>query len=198
VDRYWLLTWTMYGNWLPGDSRGFVSSVNDGKGRKVTHNIPGTPFDEDWELLNGSMLRSLKQPPIRLNLDQANVVEQQFHETACYRGWQLIAAAIMANHCHIVIGVPGDPNPSDLLRDFKAYASRSLNRRWSKPLCGTWWTESGSKRKLKAESAILSAVAYVRDQEYPLVLWIETPFGQELGSGPAPGKLTRKNKVDGP
>jgi hypothetical protein len=25
MDRFWLLTWTMYGNWLLGDPRGFVS-----------------------------------------------------------------------------------------------------------------------------------------------------------------------------
>ena len=25
--RYWLLTWTTYGTWLPGDDRGFVSPV---------------------------------------------------------------------------------------------------------------------------------------------------------------------------
>jgi len=182
MDRHWLLTWTMYGNWLPGDPRGFVSSVSDGKGGKATHNIPGTPFDEDWESLNSAMLRCLKQPPIRLNRDQTIVVLKQFQETANYRGWLLIAAAVMANHCHIVVGVPGDPAPSKILGDFKAYASRSLNRKWCKPVCGTWWTESGSKRKLKGDLAILGAVAYVRDQEFPLELWVEPIFAVELGT----------------
>ena len=32
MDRYWLLTWTTYGTWLPGDRRGFVSNVLDGSG----------------------------------------------------------------------------------------------------------------------------------------------------------------------
>jgi hypothetical protein len=138
MDRYWLLTWTMYGNWLPGDPRGFVSTVSDGKGGKTIHNLPGTPYDEDWELLNGAMIRSLKQPPIRLTKEQANAVFAQFQETATCRGWQLIAVAIMANHCHIAVGVPGDPDPSKILGDFKSYASRALNKRWSKPVCGTW------------------------------------------------------------
>ncbi len=191
MDRYWLLTWTMYGNWLPGDPRGFVSSVRNGKGGRVTHNIPGTPYDEDWELLNVSMLQSLKQPPIRLARDQADVVLKQFHETATYRAWQLIAAAVMANHCHLVVGVVGDPEPSKVLGDFKAYASRALNRKWPKPVSGTWWTESGSKRKLKDEPAILGAVAYVRDQEFPLAIWIDPVFANELGSGIAPGKTKR-------
>jgi hypothetical protein len=54
----------------------------------------------------------------------------------------------MNNHFHIVAGVLGDPDPHDLMRDFKSYASRRLNRNWAKPESGTWWTESGSVRKL--------------------------------------------------
>src|SRR5947209_816005 len=27
MDRYWFLTWTTYGTWLPGDARGFVGRV---------------------------------------------------------------------------------------------------------------------------------------------------------------------------
>lgn len=188
IDRYWLLTWTTYGTWLPGDPRGFVSQVNDGKGGKVIHNVPGTPYDEDWELLNAAMFRKLKQPPIRLTTSQADTALEQFIETASCRQWQLVAAAIMANHCHLEVGVPGDPEPSKILGDFKAYASRALNRQWSKPVCGTWWTESGSKRKLKNDAAILNAVAYLRDQEFPLALLIDAAFEAELGSGIAPGK----------
>jgi REP element-mobilizing transposase RayT len=183
MDRHWLLTWTMYGNWLPDDPRGFVSRVNDGAGGKAIHNIPGTPYDEDWELLDAAMLRSLKQPPIHINRKEAEAVLHQFHETATFRAWQLIAAAVMANHCHIVVGVPSDPNPSKILGDFKAYASRALNRRWNKPVAGTWWTESGSKRKLKDELAILGAAAYVRDQEFPLAIWVDPVFASELGRG---------------
>ena len=49
MDRYWLLTWTTYGTWLPGDQRGFVSNVPNGSGPEVRHNIPGTPYDADDE-----------------------------------------------------------------------------------------------------------------------------------------------------
>jgi hypothetical protein len=101
IDRYWFLTWTTYGTWLPGDVRG---------------------------------------------------------------------------------SVPGDPDPELMLRDYKAYASRALNRRWRKPDSGTWWTESGSKRKLKDEAAILAAARYIRDQEFPLVVWIHPKFAPELAN----------------
>ena len=100
----------------------------------------------------------------------------QFQETAKHRDWQLLAVAIMANHFHIVVGDPGDPEPEKLLGDFKSYGSRALNRRWEKPVSGTWWTESGSKRKKQGAAAIRDAVLYVRDQSHALVVWIHPDF----------------------
>jgi REP element-mobilizing transposase RayT len=188
MDRYWLLTWTTYGTWLPGDDRGFVSEVNDGAGGRVIHNLPGTPYDAGWEHLEHDSRSRLKCPPIFLDECQSPEILRQLQETAAYRGWQLIAVAIMRNHIHVEIGVPGDPNPEHILRDVKSYASRSLNRRYGRPASGTWWTESGSKRKLKDEAAILGGAAYVRDQEHPLLIWLHPDFEQELGSGIAGGK----------
>ena len=78
----------------------------------------------------------------------------------------------MANHFHLIVGVEGDPEPSDLLRDFKSYGSRKLNRSWGRPESDTGWTESGSNRKLKEEANVLAAVDYIREQKNPLVIWI--------------------------
>jgi len=113
----------------------------------------------------------MKGKPIFLRHRQAETLLSQFQETANYRGWQLLAAAIMRAHIHLLVGVPGDPEPETLLRDFKAYGSRALNRQWSKPKSGTWWTESGSRRK-KQGPAILAAVRYVAQQKNPLLVWI--------------------------
>jgi hypothetical protein len=121
-------------------------------------------------------------PPIFLVVEQANAMLAQFHETSSVRDWLLIAVAIIRNHVHVEVGVPGDPDPEVLLRDYKAYASRSLNSKWPKPASGTWWTESGSKRKLKDETAVLAAAKYIRDQEFPLVVWINPKFAAELAN----------------
>ncbi|MDB5306984.1 MAG: hypothetical protein JWO38_1186 [Gemmataceae bacterium] len=77
----------------------------------------------------------------------------------------------MENHVHLVVTVPGDPDPSDILGDFKGYGSRVLNRRWGKRPNGTWWTEGGSKRKLPDEQAVAGAVGYVLRQRAPLLVW---------------------------
>jgi REP element-mobilizing transposase RayT len=170
MDRYWLLTWTTYGTWLPGDERGFVSNVRAASGAGVRHNLPGAPCDAGIPELRQYMEARLKCPPIYLHADQAAALLDQFQETARYRSWLLTAAAIMRNHVHLVVGVPGDPDPSDLLGDLKSYGSRALNRRWGKPASGTWWTEAGSKRKLPNEAAVLGAIQYVRGQANPLVV----------------------------
>jgi REP element-mobilizing transposase RayT len=179
MDRYWLLSSSTYGCWLPGDERGFVSTWRDKSGRRIIHNIPGTPYDADMPALKRHAEQLLKGDPIRFTLPHAEALLGQFLETAGYRGWRVLAVGIMANHIHLVVGVPGDPDPTKVLGDFKSYGSRALNRRWGRPASGTWWADKGSKRKLPGEDAVLAAVKYVLDQEYPLVIW--TASIPELG-----------------
>jgi REP element-mobilizing transposase RayT len=87
----------------------------------------------------------------------------------------------MGNHVHLIVGVPGDPDPSDILGDFKSYGSRALNRRWPKPVSGTWWTEGGSKRKLPDERALFAAIRYVQNQPNALVIWINEAVNFDPG-----------------
>jgi REP element-mobilizing transposase RayT len=175
VDRVWLLTWTTYGTWLPGDPRGFVANVDDGQGQGIRHNVPSTPCDADLPALQRYMKDQLRGSAVLLNGEQAAVLLKQFKETAAYRGWRLLAVAIMANHVHVLVAVSGDPDPETLLRDFKSYGSRALNRRWGKPPADTWWTESGSRRKKGTDDAVRGAVRYVKAQPNALVIWTLEP-----------------------
>lgn len=171
MDRYWLLTWTTYGTWLPGDRRGFVSNVQDGPGSEVRHNIPGTSYDADDERVRQRALDNLVGEPVWLTAEQADTVVEQFRQTAAYRGWSLRAVAVMANHVHLVVGVPSDPNPAKLLHDFKSYATRALKAHGQTAAGARWWTESGSRRKLPDERAVNAAIEYVLHQHRPLVVW---------------------------
>ncbi len=178
MDRYWLLTNTCYGTWLPGKESGFVGYVwehRHGEPRadvRVVHNIPGTPCDEDIPGLKEAAQRLMKGPPIHLDVARAEAAFSQFRETATHRGWEIKAVAIMYNHFHIVVGVPGDPAPGKILGDFKSWATRKLTQTFGVPASGTWWTERGSKRKLKDEAACLAAINYVlHEQPSPLLRW---------------------------
>lgn len=172
VDRFWLLTWTTYGTWLPGDARGFVSNVDRGDGTGYRLNMYGETPVADVPGLERMALEKLTGPPVLLAMDHAASLLEQFLETARFRGWRLESAAVMRNHVHLVLGVPGDPEPDTLLRDFKSYGSRRLNRAFARPQGGTWWTESGSRRKLPDENAVRAAIGYVRDQSHPLIVWV--------------------------
>jgi REP element-mobilizing transposase RayT len=174
MNRYWLLTWTTYGQWLPGDPRGSATRVHHrGERSRREHNVPGTPFDKELPGRFVSAKKLQKGPTVRFNGEDAECLLTQFHETARVRGWLLVAVAIMANHVHIVLGVPDDPDPAALLRDLKSYGSRRLNQCGTRSHARTWWTQSGSKRKLSDEAAVLAAVDYVRQQEHPLVVWVD-------------------------
>ena len=100
MTRRWLLTWTTYGTWLPGDARGFVAPIQDESGQRVIHNVYGAPYDADMPRLRAYAQRLQKQPTVWLTAAQAKVIQQQFHETARMRNWHLHAFAIMANHVH--------------------------------------------------------------------------------------------------
>jgi REP element-mobilizing transposase RayT len=168
--RCWLLTWTTYGTWLPGDQRGFVSSVPQPKGPQRRNNVVGTPYDRHKPSLIRAAQQHQKHESVLLTQAQATVLLDQFRETANHRRWRLHAVAVMANHVHLVVEVVGDPPPDTILRDFKSYASRALNTTFGRR--ERWWTESGSKRKLADEAAMIAGVRYVRDQHRPMVIWL--------------------------
>lgn len=171
MDRFWLLTWTTYGSWLPGDARGFVSEVRDEEGDRVLHNEPGTPCDADLPSLERFAASRMTEVGVFLNQAQAEAVALQLRETARHRGWRLLALAVMANHIHVLVGVPGDPDPEKLLGDFKAWCTRRLNQGWGQR--DRWWTQSGSRRRKKTDDALRTALCYVRDQPYALVVWLD-------------------------
>lgn len=176
--RHWLLTSTFYGAWLPGDERGFVGSVRDRRAGepecvvRLEHDLPGDAYDASIPGLKRASAELMTGPPIFLELVHAQVLLAQFLETAEYRQWTVEAVAILYNHCHLVVTVPGDPDPTTVLGDFKAYGSRALNRLFGKPRSDTWWTCGGSKRKLPDDRAVRSGIAYVLYRQYnPLLTW---------------------------
>lgn len=185
-SRIWFLTWTTYGTWLPGDERGFVSPKFDGPVPERRNNRIGIPYDRGGAELHRLAEEKLIGDPVYLSLPQAELVHVQVEETATHRDWRILAGAIMTWHVHLVVGVPGDPEPSDLMRDFKSHASRKLNRAGHRPAGAKWWTENGSKRKVRNQRHLENVVAYVLTQDAPLVVW--SPFLTASAPEPASGE----------
>jgi len=172
MDRHWLLTWTCYGHWLPGDSRGFVGNVRDTDGKQLTHNVPGTPYDAAIPALERHVRGQMTGNPVTLDRPQAEALIIQYQETALVRGWRQEAASVMFNHTHLVVGVNGDPDPQSLLETCKSWATRAMKKLRPLPPNGAFWTANGSKSKLVGDRAVRDAVIYVaRKQPNPLAVW---------------------------
>jgi hypothetical protein len=168
--QYRLLTWTCYGTWLPGDSRGFVGNIREADGSHANHNEYGTPFSAKMPRLEAWVRERMKGEPVSLEQADADAMVAQYRETARIRKWSLEAASVIFNHTHLVVGVPGE---SDTLLDtFKSWATRAVKKHRPLPPNGTFWTVGGSNRLLPDETAVRSAVVYVvKKQPNPLATW---------------------------
>jgi len=171
INRNWFITVTTYGTRLPGDERGFVGNHRPRPNKRTINNIFGTELDANVPRLNEYARDIMVADAVRLSVEQAYALLEQFQETTVYRSWCLWAVSIMANHFHAVIGVPGDPDPERIRGSLKSYGSRRLNQRWGERRNGTWWTKGGSNKKLPTEESLFSAIRYTIDQEYPLLIW---------------------------
>src|SRR5439155_11268524 len=126
------------------------------------HNQAGTEYDRDLPGLVRFSRQVMRAEPMYLSAEQALVAADEFLRTATFRHWELSAVAVMANHVHLVV-VVAESNPGEkLLQEFKSYASRALNQRFGRPPAGTWWTRSGSKRRLPDDAAVPAAMEYLR------------------------------------
>ena len=170
MQRGWLLTWTTYGTWLPGDPRGSVTRVRDQFTDRTRSEYDQfeTPYLAQAPGLAHASRFAMKGSPTRLTREQAVVVAEDFESTVQYRNWSMIAGSVMANHVHLVVIAPETTRSEKLLQILKSYASRALNRRWELSPGSEWWTASGSRRPLRGDEAIDSASRYVRTQEFRL------------------------------
>ncbi|HEY3966793.1 MAG TPA: hypothetical protein VGM05_19680 [Planctomycetaceae bacterium] len=161
-----LLTWTCFGNWLPGDERGYVSNTHlAGGGWLPKQNIPRTPFTKDDPLTRHQTRTLMNQSPTRLSLDDALCGAEALIEAARKRAWRILRGALMANHVHLVIcDCPDDG--SAVRRILKGTSQAKLSARAG--INQSWWTRGGSDRYLHGEDSILAAIKYVAEQQFKL------------------------------
>ncbi len=155
---YALVTSTTYGNWLPGDSRGFVDK----------HDQFGTPFDVPQPKLKRYAESVMQRAAIWLNHNQAERILESWKTETKKKRWYLFVVAIMPNHFHLVIAALHGTDKATLLRTLKSRASFALNKAFGKR---TWWTTSGSVRFCFDEPAVRARIQYVRNQKNPLLVW---------------------------
>ena len=157
--RFWLLTNTTYGTWLPGDERGWVQYHR------------GSQLPDPVKKLEASARMS--EDACRLNDDERRLVETTIAAHCRSRNWILHVVNCRSNHVHIVVTAVEHP---DKVRDeFKARCTRRLKElqqqrfaatsRRSVPVRKRWWAQRGSKRYLNDLDSLEAAILYVRDAQ---------------------------------
>jgi REP element-mobilizing transposase RayT len=140
----YLITWTTYGTWLPGDARGWV----EGRTGELHRGEPSRT--ESAQAAMGA---------VTLGQHERQVVEATIRDHCRIRRWSLHALNVRSNHVHVV--VTADAPPEDVMGQFKAWCSRRLNERSVGASRQKWWTRHGSTRWINDSGYLGNAVRYV-------------------------------------
>jgi REP element-mobilizing transposase RayT len=162
IPLAYLITFNCYGARLHGDEAGSVNPE---------HNIPESEFippNRGWFL---SEVKEMTQAPYELAARQRRVVSQAIRDVCTHREWILLAIHVRSNHIHSVVSARA--SPEKVMNDFKAYASRALNREGK---CLRRWARHGSTRYLWDANTVAAATEYVvHGQGRPMAVW-ENPI----------------------
>ena len=161
----YLLTWTTYGTWLPGDQRGWTEK-------------PGQ-FREPNRNMEDANREQMTEPEFILDIAQRTIVESTIRDHCRIRKWSLHAVNCRTNHIHVVV-TANDASPDDVMTQFKAWCTRRLKQKARKPDAqakgpsapsaeiahrSKFWTQRGSKRLLFDQQGLENAVAYALDAQ---------------------------------
>jgi REP element-mobilizing transposase RayT len=107
--------------------------------------------------------RSMNQPPYELGCDSRTTVLKTLREVCLHRSWNLLAAHVRSSHVHVIVEAKAPPEK--VMSDFKAYASRALNRLEGEEPSGGRWARHGSTRWLWKDQDVREAIRYVIEQQ---------------------------------
>jgi hypothetical protein len=101
----------------------------------------------------------MDQAPDTLDEVRRNAVPAAIQGVSAHRGWYLLAAHVRTTRVHTV--VEAEVPPERVMGDFKACASRCLNRMGLDRRNRKRWTRHGSTRWLWKPQRVSAAIQYV-------------------------------------
>ena len=111
------------------------------------------------------------QAPYVLDQTRRPVVLLALRRHCTQRGWNLLAAHVRSNHVHAI--AEAAVRPEKIMNEFKAYASRELNRLGSDAPDRKRWARHGSTRWLWEDKDVGDALRYViEEQGEPMALFV--------------------------
>ena len=159
--RY-LITFACYGGRLHGEESGSVDRYHNLVGSRLVQ-----PDPERVRMERGRML----QEAYVLDEQGRAAVLAALRSHCLHRGWRLLAAHVRSNHVHAV--VEAEVRPEKIMNEFKAYASRELNRLGRDGPDRRRWARHGSTRWLWKDRHVQNAIQYVvEEQGEPMALFM--------------------------
>ena len=160
----YLITFTTYGSWLHGDQKGSISRKD---------NSYGQPFMAPNARLRQTEKSILRNPPFVLNRSRRETVLAAILNVCRFRCWLAHAAHVRTNHVHIVVS--GNEIPGKMMANFKAYATRAINRHQDgQKTISRYWTRHGSTKYLWTKQDLASAVKYVKNEQGNIMAYAES------------------------
>ena len=135
-----------------------------------THNqFGGRMVQSDAKRALSDSERMLQAPYV---LDQRRAAVLKAIRQHCeYRGWNLLAAHVRTTHVHAIL--EAEVPPEKIVTEFKAYASRELNRLGYDAPDRKRWARHGSTRWLFKDQDVKDAIRYVvEEQGQPTALFL--------------------------
>ena len=162
----WFLTWTTWGTWLPGDSRGWN---RDKRGIQKAQ-----PALANWHHSR------LNHPPCELNPHHRAATARVLSEHAEFRRWKVYILTVRSNHVHLLLAANCDPETA---RDsLKARSTRMLRSVFPQFNDRPVWTRGGNVRPVDDEVAFHGIRQYITQHDAPEDLFVDVPWTR--GSGP--------------
>ena len=153
----YFITFTTYGTWLHGNTKG---SVDD------EHNVYGTPFLEPDAQQKRRAREAMAQPLYVMSAEEREIACKAMVELARDRGWDLLALHVRSTHV-----LSAERDPQRLMSDLKGRASRDLALAGFDDAKRRRWTRHGSTRHLFRQEEVDAAVRYTLDGQGEPAAW---------------------------
>ena len=151
-----------YGTWLHGDASGSTHHS------KTTYGSPFIGPDPHWQHRENV---SMKQPQYHLDEPHRKLVLEAVKGVCSYREWELIVMHVRSTHVHVIVSA--DDKPERVMKDFKIYASRALNKAGFDTKDRKRWARHGSTKYLWKEKELESVIDYVlHEQGKPMEVYV--------------------------
>ena len=146
---HYLVTWTTYGTWLPGDLRGWRKRIG---GPQVPQ-----PLLVRW------CKSQMSGEAVLLSPDDRSTVEAACREHCQFRGWPLLAVNARTNHVHLVLAT--DERPQTARNQLKANCTRRLRLQQPPLHVPRTWSRGGDCAVLDGDDSIEAAIVYVSEAQ---------------------------------